>query len=329
MKWFRHIFYFMFGIVVLFCLTACGKKTSSSWDAAPVIQKMNKIAIIEHPQQWQTTIKKYDYGKKIHSLKTLNQVLYIGNKHAHAVSSMKGFEDINYPNVTSYNNLKIINIPSFYSLKSKPKHKYVKILRSQVERIPKNQPIILNFANNTGGDYTVMINGLACLIPNGHLWSETSRNGKKYRIMLTSHEIKRNHKSIRIKLHHFLNREILIITNEYTASAAEFAVIALKRNHNVKTIGYPTAGYITGTTGFKFGPSKKYVALIPNAKIITTSLIKGKKVFCNDPIIPDIQTLYRPINNSLSSKKLKQTPLDRDFVKELKKAEEQNEAYFR
>lgn len=269
MKCFRHIFYFMLGIVVLFCLTACDKKTSSSWDAVPVIQKMNKIAIIEYPQQWQATIKKYDYGKKIHSLKTLNQVLYIGNKHDQAVSSMKGFEDINYPNITFYKKLKIINIPSFYSLKLKARKKYVKILRSKINQIPKNQPIILNFANNRGGDYTVMINGLACLIPNGHLWSETSRNGKKYRIMLTSHEIKRNHKSIRIKSHHFLNRKILIITNEYTASAAEFAIIALKRNHNAETIGYPAAGYTTGNVGFKFGPSKKYVALIPYTKVIT------------------------------------------------------------
>lgn len=163
-----------------------------------------------------------------------------------------------------------------------------------------------------------MIAGLASLIPNGRLWLETSKSGKTSQLVLTPHKLKKNnHTVIKIKPHHFINRRVLIITNEYTASAAEFTIIALKRNHNVKTIGYPTGGYITSNTGFKFGPSKKYIALIPYARIISLKPINNKKIFSNDPIAPDIQTLYRPLNNFKYRRKIRQSPLDKDFIKEL------------
>lgn len=83
------------------------------------------------------------------------------------------------------------------------------------------------------------------------------------------HEIKKNNHAVeKIKSHHFINRRVLIITNEYTASAVEFTIIALKRNHNVKTIGYPTGGYLISNTILKFGPSNKFIALILYVKIM-------------------------------------------------------------
>lgn len=115
------------------------------WNVTSVIQKMNQIAIIEYPQKWKSEIENFDYGKNIHSLKTLNQVLQVGNKHACAVSSIKKFEDINYPSLSTYNKLRIINVPSFYSLHPKLKRKYIQILRTEVNKVPKKQPIILNF----------------------------------------------------------------------------------------------------------------------------------------------------------------------------------------
>ena len=119
-------------IILLSSLTACSQNTkpstSTKWDASPVIQEMNKQAFIDHPEQWKEITQKYNYGKKIHSLKILNQVLYTGNKHASAVNSMNDFENIHYPKLTSQDNLKIINIPSFYSLNSTAlrKTKYTK-----------------------------------------------------------------------------------------------------------------------------------------------------------------------------------------------------------
>ena len=311
-------------IILLSSLTACSQNTkpstSTKWDASPVIQEMNKQAFIDHPQQWKEITQKYNYGKKIHSLKTLNQVLYTGNKHASAVNSMHDFENINYPKLTIQDNLKIINIPSFYSLKSKVRNKYVAILKSKIKQIPKKQPLILNFSNNLGGDYRAMIAGLANFIPNGKALSEITKKGKVTNITLNSNTIKQNHHTVlSLSSHYLIKRKVFVITNENTASAAEYTIIALTRNPNVKTIGYPTAGCTTGTTGFKFGPSKKYIALIPNSKIVAPHSINGRKIFCNDSIIPDIQTIYRPINNPINSSKISQTPLDKDFVKELKK----------
>lgn len=136
-------------IILLSSLTACSQNTkpstSTKWDASPVIQEMNKQAFIDHPQQWKEITQKYNYGKKIHSLKTLNQVLYTGNKHASAVNSMHDFENINYPKLTIQDNLKIINIPSFYSLKSKVRNKYVAILKSKIKQIPKKHTYLKLF----------------------------------------------------------------------------------------------------------------------------------------------------------------------------------------
>ncbi|CAM2767469.1 S41 family peptidase [Lactobacillus crispatus] len=322
MKLIRNIFLTL-GICLLFSLTACSKNTTSSvpdWNASTVIQEMNKYAFIEHPHTWHETIKKYSYGKKIHSLKKLNQVLYIGNKHASAVNSMNTFENVHYPKLTIQDNLQIINVPSFYSLRSQARNKYIKTLKYKVDQVSTKQPIILNFSNNLGGDYRVMVAGLANFIPNGKLLSEVTKNGKATNITLNSNTIKQdNHTVLSVDSHHLINRKVFVITNENTASAAEYTLIALAKNSNVITIGYPTAGCTTGTTGFKFGPSKKYIALIPNSKLIASRSINGRKTFCNNPVTPDIQTMYRPINNPLNSSTLSQTPLDKDFIDELKK----------
>lgn len=311
-------------ICFLLSLTSCSQNTTSStskWDASAVIQEMNKCAFIDQPHQWHETIKKYNYGKKIHSLKRLNQVLYIGNRHAYAVSSMNVFENINYPKLIIQNKLQIINIPSFYSPRPKARDKYIAMLKSKINQVSTKQPIILNFSNNFGGDYRVMIAGLADFIPNGRILSEITKNNKVTTIALTSNAIKQNnHTFLSVAPHHLSNRKVFIIVNENTASAAEYTLIALSRNPNVTTIGYPTAGCTTETTGFKFGPSSKYIALIPNSKLVTSHSVNGRKIFGNNPITPNIQTKYRPINNPLNKSNPHQGPLDKDFMEEFKKS---------
>lgn len=327
MKALHRIFLTISLILFFASFTACEKTPSPKpkWNGADVIQEMNKKAFIDHPQQWRAIIKRYNYGKTIHSLKTLNQVLIAGNKHAHAVSSIESFKHINYPTISKQSKLKIINIPSFYSSDHHLENKYVNMLRNEIKQIPTSQPIILNFSNNLGGDYTVLINGLACLIPNGKLWTEISKKGKTNQIYLTPRAIKQGKRVVsHVFPHHFMNRNVLIIINEHSASAAEFAIIALKKNSKIKTIGYSTAGYTTISTGFRFGPNNKYIALIPYAKVMTVHPINGRRIFCNDPIIPDIQTIYRPINNPVNNNNLHQEPLDKDFLKNLKKAMNNN-----
>ncbi|CAM3113381.1 hypothetical protein [Lactiplantibacillus plajomi] len=91
--------------------------------------------------------------------------------------------------------------------------------------------------------------------------------------------------------------------------------MALKRNPNVTTIGHPTAGYTSVNTGY-VAKSKKAAAVLTVGTITSQVAINGQRQFNNQPLKPDVQTLYAPVAPR-GSQYRKQQPLDADFWDEL------------
>lgn len=115
--------------------------------------------------------------------------------------------------------------------------------------------------------------------------------------------------------HQLIKRKVIIIIDDYSASASEFIAIALKNNPNVTLVGRPTAGFTTANISMYLN-NKKGIAIIPVAKVKANRSIAGKQIFNNEPIQPDKTTMYQPRPSYTSSK---QEPLDKDFLAEVYK----------
>lgn len=327
-KYVSIIFLTLILIVLQGCQNANQTKDESKTDpiqASKVINYINKYGLIEDKKSWNKVLKNTDNGKEITSYDELDKAVKIANHHA---STSKSGLQYWKSNPTMYvdkkHNLKIINLPSTFpdtSLTSK-KYKsassqYIKKAQDLIKEVPSTQPIIFNLANNFGGDPYEMIGATSDFIPNGLLWTEIMKDGQKTKVTLKDRSIKikgpNNSLTVPILAHHLNSKKVYVITNERTASAAEFTILALKKNPNVIIVGHSTRGDISANGGLFFGKGKKSSAVIPIAWIKTPIKINGTNEFDSEPIKPDIMINYPPVNIYSS----KQSPLDEDFLDEM------------
>ncbi len=300
-------------------LFGCNKTTQKSkkFDATPAINYVNKYGLIENKNSWKESLQDTDQGTKISSIDQLSKILSRSNKHASAFESKSHIHKAT-PTITSSKNLKIINVPSVFPENYHDFKKYMNKLSQLSKQIPFSQPVIINLANNYGGEYGEMIGGLSAFIPNGKLWTEIDKNGKKYALTKTKTKIKGGwHNEVDlpiVKNPYNSQRKVIVIMNEHTASAAEILIIALKNNPNVITVGRSSAGYTTSNGGKAFGRNKEYDFVYPVTYFKLNKKLNNKYIFNNQSIQPDIVTMYKPLNDYHS---IKQEPLDQDFLEEM------------
>lgn len=298
----------------------CTKKPAAekTYSYQEAIAYMSKNGIVQDKQKWQTVLSNTDHGRKIHNIKELDNSLYAGNKHSSAMLSLKSYNRVTYPTATQYGQLTVINVPTFYSTDSKTTKRYSQRLAHQINVHAHDRTLILNFANNRGGNPSAMIAGVSALLPNGTLYTEVSKTGTKYNFIKTDKTItdSRYHATTKLPTaSHPAASKIYLITNFQTVSAAEFTVIALKKNPQTTIIGYPTGGYTTTNRTIKLKHQAE-VANITDGTIISPTALHGQKHFNNDPIKPDIASLYEPIP-SFTQKIKNNQRLDPEFVEEL------------
>ncbi|MFC6200946.1 S41 family peptidase [Lactiplantibacillus nangangensis] len=295
------------------------KESKPAFDATPAITMMSKEGLIEDSQAWEQVLKQTDHGKKIKTVKELSKALSAGNSHSWAVSSLGKIEHITQPSTTTVGQLKIINVPAFYTNSAKKRQRYVKTLTKQVQQVRHDHSIILNFVHNTGGDVYPMVAGLSALIPNGTLWSDVDNHGKAFKVRLTKHQVTGGmaHDSEPLaSTGKLLNKRIYVITDQTTASAAEFTIIALAHNPRVTIVGRDTAGATSQNKTVVIGQHQA-VAVITVGSITTSAPINGKQTFNNDPISPTFLPVYAPMPATDKADYTKQQPLDKDFLAEL------------
>ncbi|WP_297817154.1 S41 family peptidase [uncultured Lactobacillus sp.] len=317
-------------IFTFFILQGCqspkqGKNETDPIEASQVIKYVNKYGLIEDKKAWNKVLKDTNNGEEITSYDELDKAVKIANHHASiSKSGLQSWQASPTMYVDKKHNLKIINLPSTFpdtSLTSK-KYKsasaqYIKKAQDLIKEVPSTQPIIFNLANNFGGDPYEMIGATSDFIPNGLLWTEITKDNQKTKVFLKERSIKikgsNNSLAVSILAHRLNSKKVYVITNERTASAAEFTLLALKKNPNVVIVGHSTVGDISANGGLSFGKSKKSSAIIPIAWIKTPIKINGKDEFDSDPIKPDIMINYPPVNTRSN----KQSPLDDDFLDEM------------
>ena len=284
--------------------------------AVEAIAYMSKNGLIMDQARWHEVVTSTDHGHKIHSLKALNQALQVGNYHTDVVKDLQQTEDVHYPSVTHVQGLSLINVPSFYSQSARKQRRYVKHLDQLIQH--SHGTVYLNLVNNSGGLSAAMVAGLASLIPDGRLWTEVDRHGHQYPAKLTHGYYRQLGGRLSLATAGSpkqLQRQVVVLMNAGTASAAEFSILALKRNPRCTLVGVPTSGCTSANTWHVVGRQHWYGSFTTRS-IINSVPVHGRKHFSNDQIQPDVWTTRVP---TLPADYRSQTTFNPGFIQEVRR----------
>ncbi|WP_125768581.1 S41 family peptidase [Lapidilactobacillus wuchangensis] len=285
------------------------------------VQAMSQEGLINDKVAWQRVVKETNHGRDLTTVTEISQALSQANSHSRAVNSPQAIEDINYPSTTKFANYTMVNVPSFWSVSEKERKTYIRLLQKKVQIAGQGSgPVVLNFANNSGGDVIPMIAGLSALLPNGDLWAQVDKHGHKSMVTLAEERIKQ---PLVTQAYHYaatpklLHKKVWVIMNKRTYSAGEMAIIALKQNPNCQIIGTDSGG-LTSANQIVGLAKDNWAAIITSASLYSPAAIHGQHHFNNVPLIPDTWTIQVPITNF--TRYNQQQPLDRGFLQELQTA---------
>ncbi len=151
--------------------------------------------------------------------------------------------------------------------------------------------VVVDLRDNTGGNMNPMIASVSPLVPGG--------------IVL---KFKGNKKTSPISLEYILNSygiaqgsivkfpgtaPIAVLTNGRTGSSGEATLLCFRGLENVRTFGSPTAGYASGNMTHILADD--YVFAIT----MYCDVARTGEVFCEDPILPDVET-ESPLEDAVS-----------------------------
>ena len=144
------------------------------------IQIMSQFGIIESQKKWASTLSNYNYGKSVKNISELNNLLISGNKHSSIlnVSAESMESDLNtkenLPLSMEIEGLSVISVPGLYTTNSEFRNNYINTLAKLIDSAKGD--IVLDLANNSGGDVVPMIIGASSLIPPGKILNSIDKN---------------------------------------------------------------------------------------------------------------------------------------------------------
>ncbi|MFY1068132.1 S41 family peptidase [Enterococcus sp. AD013-P3] len=308
---------FISGIgIIIFCSLSLFWIRPKSIDSRgyEIFSTLSQYEIINDQPTWKTISKLTSYGKKINNVDDWNGLLYSINKHSSLVKitsdeEFQTFENSNFPTISKYKNLTIINIPSAYSPDDKNfLEYYASTLAKLINHASGN--IVLNLSNNHGGAREPMILGTSSLIPDGVLFNEIDNHRNRYPVLLKNAQLlggipgtinTLSTSWLPSQQGKILNQKVAVITNDKTSSAAESLILALRNNPNVRVFGLPSAGYTSVNMNrfFSNHNSKELWWLIYTVGYYEVNFpINGQCIFNNQPIPPDYKVDFSLLKDS-------------------------------
>ena len=155
----------------------------------------------------------------------------------------------------------------------------LKYANTVIEAIPENiEGVIIDLRGNGGGDMYPMISSVHRFIPDGNILRFRSRK----RTMWITLDYVLNVAGIK-KLTP-IGCPVAILTDEGTGSSAEALLLCFRGLDNARVFGSPTAGYASSNRPYKMSDGSVMV-LTEGCDVARTG-----EEFCDDPIVPDINT---------------------------------------
>lgn len=192
--------------------------------------------------------------------------------------------DSAFPTATIEENILILNIPAFGSPDMDDNQQYADILNHAIQN-ETYQGIIVNLANNTGGDMGPMVAGISSLIPDGPVIKFQYSSGVTDEAVLENGTLTGGGASVTVEpADKVSDVPIAVVINELTASSGEMTALAFKGLDNVQFFGENSLGFTSGNSQMEL-----YDGTIMQ---LTTSTIIDRTgtEYENTPIEPDVHT---------------------------------------
>ena len=280
----RRIHIFLFAI-----LTIIGCSSPNETYVRNAIQQMDRKGLYAEGEEWEA-MKKEALSQNPETLEEAQAIInkaakVAGGKHSYLLPADKAQarekrsnEEVS-PTVTiREDGICIIHLPAFAG----DDENCLRYARTVLESIPDTvKGVCIDLRGNHGGNMYPMIAAVHRFLPDDILLKFKMRR-RFQSVMPINKEFVA--KIVGIDIEPRINCPVAILTDEETASSGEAVLLCFRGLDNVRVFGSPTAGYASANESI----------ILDNGSIlaltVSCDIARTGEIFCDDPIVPDVET---------------------------------------
>lgn len=280
----RRIHIFLFAT-----LTIIGCSSPNETYVRNAIQQMDRKGLYAEGEEWEA-MKKEALSQEPETLEEAQAIInkaakVAGGKHSYLLPADKAQarekrsnEEVS-PTVTiREDGICIIHLPAFAG-DDENCLRYARTVLDSISDTVKG--VCIDLRGNHGGNMYPMITAVHRFLPDDIFLKFKMR--RRFRsVMPINKEFVAN--LVGVEIESRINCPVAILTDEETASSGEAVLLCFRGLDNVRVFGSPTAGYASANESI----------ILDNGSIlaltVSCDIARTGEIFCDDPIVPDVET---------------------------------------
>lgn len=280
----RRIHIFLFAT-----LTIIGCSSPNETYVRNAIQQMDRKGLYAEGEEWEA-MKKEALSQNPETLEEAQAIInkavkVAGGKHSYLLPADKAQarekrsnEEVS-PTVTiREDGICIIHLPAFAG-DDENCLRYARTVLDSISDTVKG--VCIDLRGNHGGNMYPMIAAVHRFLPDDILLKFKMRR-RFWSVMPINKEFVAN--LVGVEIESRINCPVAILTDEETASSGEAVLLCFRGLDNVRVFGSPTAGYASANESI----------ILDNGSIlaltVSCDIARTGEIFCDDPIVPDVET---------------------------------------
>lgn len=276
-------------ILLLAILSVIGCSSPNETYVRNAIQQMDRKGLYAEGEAWEAA-KKEALSHEPETLEEAQEIInkaakVAGGKHSYLMPANKAQarekrsnEEVS-PSVTMIeDSICMIHLPAFAG----DDENCLRFARSVLDSIPDTvKGVCIDLRGNHGGNMYPMIAAVHRFLPDDIFLKFKMRRWFQSVMPINKEFVA---KIVGIDIEPRINCPVAILTDEATASSGEAVLLSFRGLDNARVFGSPTAGYASANESIIFY-NGSILALTVSCDIARTG-----EVFCDDPIVPDVET---------------------------------------
>ena len=280
----RRIHIFLFAT-----LTIIGCSSPNETYVRNAIQQMDRKGLYAEGEEWEA-MKKEALSQNPETLEEAQAIInkavkVAGGKHSYLLPADKAQarekrsnEEVS-PSVTMIEDgICMIHLPAFAG-DDENCLRYARTVLDSISDTVKG--VCIDLRGNHGGNMYPMISAVHRFLPDDIFLKFKMR--RRFRsVMPINKEFVAN--LVGVEIESRINCPVAILTDEETASSGEAVLLCFRGLDNVRVFGSPTAGYASANESI----------ILDNGSIlaltVSCDIARTGEIFCDDPIVPDVET---------------------------------------
>lgn len=280
----RRIHIFLFAT-----LTIIGCSSPNEIYVRDAIQQMDRKGLYAKGEEWEA-MKKEALSQEPETLEEAQEIInkaakVAGGKHSYLMPANKAQarekrsnEEVSPSIIMREDGICMIHLPAFAG-DDENCLRYAKTILDSIPDIVKG--VCIDLRGNHGGNMYPMIAAVHRFLPDD-IFLKFKMRRRFQSVMPIDKEFVA--KIVGIDIESRINCPVAILTDEATASSGEAVLLSFRGLDNARVFGSPTAGYASANESIIFY-NGSILALTVSCDIARTG-----EVFCEDPIVPDVET---------------------------------------